>query len=483
MAVHVIDTIKPKNNLDFPVVEAANISGLAYVTPQMYGAAADGLADDTQAIQQAVNQGGVVFFPRGTYKVTESIIVNSAIEIIGEGSEASVISGELNDYIFSFGTTPKRWYPSFYKISKIGITNTGAGGTIKFDNATQSRLSDCRLAAPQYSDQNNLVIANESHWIIIENNFIIGGNGVEVDANSNGVTITNNYVTYCNNAIKLKGGGQHKVIHNDVEGYNKKPYIIGCSSSEIECWGERNKSGNWIEVTGNYNIITVAMFSDGGSFYKPLLKLSGSNNKITIKNSSGYTIFEGNDAITGEYNEITIQRCRTLTNRELMKKPESYLTNTFIFGNQDVLITEYDDITQFVTNDPSDYTYDPDRRIFTLLSDTKLEFDFSSVIPENVQGYLYFEATGISFDTHGKFIYSPAYNSVEMLNVNERIISLSGYTGKAYPRTIESEIGIATQAFKINKLRLSLYLTNKLIDDIDPPEPEPNEDSTENVEE
>src|ERR1035438_6022387 len=42
------------------------------VTPQQFGAKADGVTDDTDAIQKAINTvftrgGGIVFFPRGVY--------------------------------------------------------------------------------------------------------------------------------------------------------------------------------------------------------------------------------------------------------------------------------------------------------------------------------------------------------------------------------------------------------------------------------
>ena len=135
------------------------------------------------------------------------------------------------------------------------------------------------------------------------------------------------------------------------------------------------------------------------------------------------------------------------------------------------------DITQLIDNDPSEYTYDSSTRIITLLVNNPITFNFSSVIPENVQGYFYLETQGISYKTHGRFVYSSAYNSAEILSANDRIISLSGYTGKNYPRTIQSEVGIATQAIKIVKLRLSSYLTNKILSDIEPAEPEPDSES------
>lgn len=44
-----------------------------YVTPQMFGAVGDGVADDTEAVQSALDHGGVVYFPAGVYKVTKQL--------------------------------------------------------------------------------------------------------------------------------------------------------------------------------------------------------------------------------------------------------------------------------------------------------------------------------------------------------------------------------------------------------------------------
>lgn len=44
-----------------------------FVTPQMFGAVADGVADDTNAVQAALDCGGEIYFPAGRYKVTRQL--------------------------------------------------------------------------------------------------------------------------------------------------------------------------------------------------------------------------------------------------------------------------------------------------------------------------------------------------------------------------------------------------------------------------
>ena len=56
-----------------------------------FGATGDGLTDDSPAVQDALNamenNAGILFFPSGTYLLTESIIAHSGLTIRGESSE------------------------------------------------------------------------------------------------------------------------------------------------------------------------------------------------------------------------------------------------------------------------------------------------------------------------------------------------------------------------------------------------------------
>lgn len=52
-----------------------------HVTPQMFGAVGDGVTDDTDAIQTALNQGGIIYFPAGRYKVTSLLTASQSCRI------------------------------------------------------------------------------------------------------------------------------------------------------------------------------------------------------------------------------------------------------------------------------------------------------------------------------------------------------------------------------------------------------------------
>lgn len=70
-------------------------AGQVVVTASQFGAVGDGVADDTAAIQAAIDAlppaGGTVVFPTGTYLLSAAITVRSELRLVGEGDAASVL--------------------------------------------------------------------------------------------------------------------------------------------------------------------------------------------------------------------------------------------------------------------------------------------------------------------------------------------------------------------------------------------------------
>jgi polygalacturonase len=68
----------------------------AYLEKGAYGAAADGVADDTAAVQAAIDHvadttgGGVVFVAEGRYRVTHTVHLWTGIRLIGYGANRPV---------------------------------------------------------------------------------------------------------------------------------------------------------------------------------------------------------------------------------------------------------------------------------------------------------------------------------------------------------------------------------------------------------
>lgn len=60
------------------------------VTVKTFGAKGDGVTNDTQAVQNAMNSGGLVYFPPGTYLI-DSVTVKSNTKISGAGKGVTIL--------------------------------------------------------------------------------------------------------------------------------------------------------------------------------------------------------------------------------------------------------------------------------------------------------------------------------------------------------------------------------------------------------
>ena len=80
-----------------------NIGAMEAATPQMFGAIGDGVADDTNSIKQAILAAAdTLYVPNGTYRLTDSLVLNAPISVIGEREAVFVFENlpEIEDAAF-----------------------------------------------------------------------------------------------------------------------------------------------------------------------------------------------------------------------------------------------------------------------------------------------------------------------------------------------------------------------------------------------
>ena len=122
-------------------INSGSIPGLAInVKDADYGATGDGSTDDTTAIAAAIDaaeaSGGTVFFPAGTYRVTDGFYVRGKVNLIGEGANTRIIQ-----YGTSFSTSPVLFY--YQSPTQTTYTSTG---TISGGDTTMTLNSTSGLA-------------------------------------------------------------------------------------------------------------------------------------------------------------------------------------------------------------------------------------------------------------------------------------------------------------------------------------------------
>src|SRR5262249_26124326 len=106
------------------------------ISVKWFGAKGDGNADDTTAIQGAIDalpadKGGFVYFPSGTYKITATLTHNTdgvagdlkpGVALMGDGRYASVIvTYAANSYAIQIKSTAGFAFQAGIRIESLGI--------------------------------------------------------------------------------------------------------------------------------------------------------------------------------------------------------------------------------------------------------------------------------------------------------------------------------------------------------------------------
>ena len=151
------------------VAQAQTFSTASWISVRAYGATGNGTTDDTAAIQAAYNtvpsSGGTVFFPAGTYLISQAILVPSNTLTVGTGVGSLVKAASsyehtaLGGYAMFInagylGTAPASYTVnqniSFDRLSLsyVNLQNVGGGGThaIRMWCCTNVSVTNCNFA-------------------------------------------------------------------------------------------------------------------------------------------------------------------------------------------------------------------------------------------------------------------------------------------------------------------------------------------------
>jgi hypothetical protein len=88
---------------DFPGWESP---GAANVKLPPYSARGDGIADDTAAIQRAIDENEIVFIPKGYYRVSQPLLLRSTTKLVGASKTLSSIMSDPDAPAFSDPSNP-----------------------------------------------------------------------------------------------------------------------------------------------------------------------------------------------------------------------------------------------------------------------------------------------------------------------------------------------------------------------------------------
>lgn len=188
------------------------------ITPEMAGAKGDGVNDDTDAIQQAINFSKSIQFLSGTYKITKSLVLTADIFNIKGVKGETIIMGAGGADIYGY-----------FLINKMFVSDFGVIEGITFDSEDSTKK---RIAI--YTTGYNYLM----HWKITECNF----NGRLTGGIIGNLIACHIYRCYF--GVYLAGNGNNLIA--------------------IQSYGTDAENADQ-QVTSNINIIEQCEFSNCGS--------------------------------------------------------------------------------------------------------------------------------------------------------------------------------------------------------------------------
>ena len=172
------------------VARALADKGREWVSVKDFGAVGDGVADDTAAIQAAIDavfsgslQGGMLYFPKGSYLVTASIYQKPRVSFVGDGSRKSQIiwgAADLTNYVkgvvycvagsdgspdFVFSTGIEGMTISGGGVAPVSLTIRGHQENCRFVEMTISGFTDAGLEVLPFAAINHGITFSDLHII------------------------------------------------------------------------------------------------------------------------------------------------------------------------------------------------------------------------------------------------------------------------------------------------------------------------------
>jgi hypothetical protein len=310
-----------------------------------WGAIGDGVTDDKAAIDLAITaieaaNGGILYFPTGTYKVTDFLDINNTnIIILGDGNGQSIIKASTTNAVIDYDTDDIK---DKFSIIGVDIQCTQAATGTALDcvwpsTTTQLEYQNCIIrdvnVVPNRTDSatayfSDAIKLSDAKNAIISNVFIRGndsnvanGNGITLQGQCDFNILNSVQIRYLNTAIDVKGTTQNLIISNSgiiicndgvdfatTSGANYYFDNIQFGSLHNKCisvtsgtptsmivsdckFSKSSSSTNdWRGIDGNYDTFSITgnSFEDNGS-------ASGTDYGVSIGSSSVNSfVIEGN---------------------------------------------------------------------------------------------------------------------------------------------------------------------------------------------
>ena len=304
-----------------------------------FGAKGDGVTDDTDAIQNAINSiptykissyfkpslsnanGGVIYFPNGKYLVKGTLKFKGGLQFKGNGfnsiiihvpnTECNLFEPDTDNFSWDIITLNVLWEDLAFEgdyspSSDVGFSNS----LIYLNHCGLCRINRCYFGSSKtgvycYSDG-----VNPGGYYNVITSSSMRSCKVALDLSTDQFTVTDTNIAvpptnkYCDYAVKVNKGGGVSFTNCAVEGQAKKAlyYLSGCGTTINGGYSENNYTGGcYAEIN-----LQAQMFGGvkiDGLFTNPTIKFlnlySGDDFTTSYPISTGISINSKGDYING----------------------------------------------------------------------------------------------------------------------------------------------------------------------------------------
>lgn len=300
----------------------------APIDVQNYGAIGDGVADDTAALQAAINEGIAdkkdVYIPSGTYKITSTLTVaNTSIRIFGNGRYESIIDsfasgsaikfslwgGVISSLQISVNTSAGNGIEAgntsrncaidnvYLEATAVGATQTGAGIYLNSETGFSGGLEIRTSYALQFkygvlmrgqdiaTGDTWTTVSIYNSWFLGYSPFIIEGSaGIYMDDETNGIgtVMYGGTIEAFDHGIYIEDDCLGGMFTTDMEGNNTK-------------WSVGNAFSGLISAFNNADSLTISRNGANGAIWGQTQLLQGSGPKQENFYAPSWLVFTGGD--------------------------------------------------------------------------------------------------------------------------------------------------------------------------------------------
>ncbi len=249
------------------------VGTLGYVTPQMFGAKGDGVTDDTDAIQTALNQHTHVVLPNGRYLITSPLVMGLETQrFVGDSLNATIVAANsLTDNMLTMSGESSPAYRSNMELRNITFEGNEFCDGLKLSKNADFFVNNVKITKCVWGVASQDALLYNFHAVSIIDCFngicfknadkLAPANNVKFDMCK--INAISNYAIYSENgnsthgvlflSCEIEATNRNNTIEAPITLQSTSPSGVKPIVTFRNCWLENNPGHESVKIIGSGN--------------------------------------------------------------------------------------------------------------------------------------------------------------------------------------------------------------------------------------